>query len=188
MIQDENVNTLANSGNKYLSNQKYQCHSEIYQDVTYFALHSENKQAVSLFQEFAEMNVSSVNETGTLPPLEPFFSVVTKNVIVTALCVSINYINGTQIHTFTKHQVWEAHLARTKAAIVKLSQFVVQVQMKNPDLLRTCKQPSGFSLILSSALCCREAQHHCTQAARRAYSGHCTAQIPNIVDCIFCHY
>ncbi|CAL8354124.1 unnamed protein product [Gadus morhua 'NCC'] len=36
---------------------------------------------------------------------ETFTTVVAKNVILVALCISINYINGTLVHTFTKHQV-----------------------------------------------------------------------------------
>lgn len=44
LIHGHNVNTLANSGNKYPSNKKYQYNIEIYQDFTYFALHVENKQ------------------------------------------------------------------------------------------------------------------------------------------------
>ncbi|XP_056462485.1 odorant receptor 131-2-like [Gadus chalcogrammus] len=37
---------------------------------------------------------------------ETFTTVVAKNVIVVALCISINYINGTLVHTFTKHQLF----------------------------------------------------------------------------------
>lgn len=36
---------------------------------------------------------------------DAFTTAVTKNVIVTALCISINYINGILVHTFRKHQV-----------------------------------------------------------------------------------
>lgn len=58
LIHGHNVNTLANSGNKYPSNKKYQYNIEIYQDFTYFALHVENKQQqpVYLFQEFGEIH------------------------------------------------------------------------------------------------------------------------------------
>lgn len=121
------------------------------------------------------MTVSSVNETGPPPPpLESFLSVVTKNVIVTALCVSINYINATQIHTFTKHQVWEARLARS----------VRRLGSDWPALPPSGASPDGDSrlaedlqaafrlqrLILSSALCCS--------------SAHCPAHVPSIVACV----
>ncbi|KAM9859255.1 uncharacterized protein ACBR49_008394 [Aulostomus maculatus] len=53
------------------------------------------------------MNLSSVNGSVVLGRQgDNFASAVTKNVIVTALCVSINYINSTLIHTFRKHQVF----------------------------------------------------------------------------------
>ncbi|KAF3855735.1 hypothetical protein F7725_016458 [Dissostichus mawsoni] len=35
-----------------------------------------------------------------------FAAAVYKNVIVTVLCIAINYINGTLIHTFRKHQIF----------------------------------------------------------------------------------
>ncbi|KAI4826936.1 hypothetical protein KUCAC02_030366 [Chaenocephalus aceratus] len=50
------------------------------------------------------MNVSSLNSTS--PGSRSFAEAVYKNVIVTVLCIAINYINGTLIHTFRKHQVW----------------------------------------------------------------------------------
>ncbi|KAK1901448.1 Odorant receptor 131-2 [Dissostichus eleginoides] len=49
------------------------------------------------------MNVSSLNSTS--PGSRSFAAAVYKNVIVTVLCITINYINGTLIHTFRKHQV-----------------------------------------------------------------------------------
>uniref|UniRef100_A0A4W6BVE7 G-protein coupled receptors family 1 profile domain-containing protein n=1 Tax=Lates calcarifer TaxID=8187 RepID=A0A4W6BVE7_LATCA len=54
------------------------------------------------------MNVSSVNGTFTVAGTQrdTFTTAVTKNLIVTALCISINYINGTLIHTFRKHQIF----------------------------------------------------------------------------------
>ncbi len=58
------------------------------------------------------MNFSSVNGTSTVTGYQrdTFATAVTKNVIVTALCISINYINGTLVHTFRKHQVWNLFL------------------------------------------------------------------------------
>ncbi|XP_033977888.1 odorant receptor 131-2-like [Trematomus bernacchii] len=50
------------------------------------------------------MNVSSLNSTS--PGSRSFAEAVYKNVIVTVLCISINYINGTLIHTFRKHQIF----------------------------------------------------------------------------------
>ena len=44
-------------------------------------------------------NSSALLITGTLT------TVVAKNVIVVALCISINYINSTLIHTVAKHEV-----------------------------------------------------------------------------------
>ncbi|XP_071351576.1 odorant receptor 131-2-like [Trachinotus anak] len=54
----------------------------------------------------SDMNLSSVNGTFTAAgrQRDTFAGAVTKNVIVTALCISINYINGTLVHTFRKHQ------------------------------------------------------------------------------------
>lgn len=53
------------------------------------------------------MNLSSDNSTATVGPTrrDSFVSALIKNLIVTLLCLIINYINGTQIHTFRKHQV-----------------------------------------------------------------------------------
>ncbi|CAL8381358.1 unnamed protein product [Boreogadus saida] len=34
---------------------------------------------------------------------------VAKNVIVVALCISINYINGTLVHTFSKHEIFRVN-------------------------------------------------------------------------------
>lgn len=55
----------------------------------------------------SDMNLSSVNGTVTAAgrQRDSFTTAVVKNVIVTALCISINYINGTLVHTFRKHQV-----------------------------------------------------------------------------------
>ncbi|XP_049446217.1 odorant receptor 131-2-like [Epinephelus fuscoguttatus] len=54
------------------------------------------------------MNFSSLNGTSTITGsrTESFTVAVTKNVIVTALCISINSINGTLVHTFRKHQIF----------------------------------------------------------------------------------
>lgn len=53
------------------------------------------------------MNFSSVNGTSTVTgnQRDMFITAVTKNLIVTALCISINYINGTLVRTFREHQV-----------------------------------------------------------------------------------
>uniref|UniRef100_A0A8C9Z7X6 Odorant receptor 131-2-like n=2 Tax=Sander lucioperca TaxID=283035 RepID=A0A8C9Z7X6_SANLU len=55
-----------------------------------------------------DMNFSSVNDTSTVTEYERdnFTTAVIKNVIVTALCISINYINSTLVHTFRKHQIF----------------------------------------------------------------------------------
>ncbi|XP_008284655.1 olfactory receptor 52E8-like [Stegastes partitus] len=53
------------------------------------------------------MNLSSVNNTVSAAGQmrDSFTTAVIKNVIVTVLCISINYINGTLLHTFRKHQI-----------------------------------------------------------------------------------
>ncbi|KAG7236873.1 hypothetical protein INR49_000177, partial [Caranx melampygus] len=58
----------------------------------------------------SDMNLSSVNGTFTAPERQrdSFTTAVVKNVIVTALCLSINYINGTLVHTFRKHQIFSS--------------------------------------------------------------------------------
>ncbi|KAG7236582.1 hypothetical protein INR49_000767, partial [Caranx melampygus] len=58
----------------------------------------------------SDMNLSSVNGTFTAPgrQRDSFTTAVVKNVIVTALCLSINYINGTLVHTFRKHQIFSS--------------------------------------------------------------------------------
>ncbi|XP_067442131.1 odorant receptor 131-2-like [Thunnus thynnus] len=57
------------------------------------------------------MNLSSVNGTLTVigNQRDRFTTAVTNNVIVTALCISINYINGTLVHTFRKHQIFSSN-------------------------------------------------------------------------------
>ncbi|KAM7006153.1 odorant receptor 131-2-like [Tautogolabrus adspersus] len=55
---------------------------------------------------FSSLNISlsaSGNQRDT------FTTAVTKNVIITALCISINYINGTLVHTFRKHQIFNSN-------------------------------------------------------------------------------
>lgn len=69
--------------------------------------HSLLTKVMCLFQGFGVMNVSSANNTVSRNHRDTFLTAVIKNVVVTALCISINYINGTQIHTFTRHQVWK---------------------------------------------------------------------------------
>ncbi|XP_027135147.1 odorant receptor 131-2 [Larimichthys crocea] len=51
------------------------------------------------------MNVSSVNATGIVRYADSFSKAVTKNVIVVFIGISINYINASLIHTFSKHQI-----------------------------------------------------------------------------------
>ncbi|XP_023125833.1 odorant receptor 131-2-like [Amphiprion ocellaris] len=51
------------------------------------------------------MNLSSVNVSTAGYQRDTFTTAVVKNVIVTVLCISINYINGTLLHTFRKHQI-----------------------------------------------------------------------------------
>ncbi|XP_059184827.1 odorant receptor 131-2-like [Centropristis striata] len=55
------------------------------------------------------MNFSFPNDTlaGTWTP--NFTTVVTRNVIVTALCICINYINGTLIHIYRRHQIFNTN-------------------------------------------------------------------------------
>ncbi|XP_047438223.1 odorant receptor 131-2-like [Mugil cephalus] len=55
----------------------------------------------------SDTNLSYVNDSlnATLSQRDNFISALTKNMIVTALCISINFINGTLLHTFRKHQV-----------------------------------------------------------------------------------
>ncbi|KAM7401558.1 hypothetical protein PAMP_016865 [Pampus punctatissimus] len=57
------------------------------------------------------MNLSSVNGTSAVVGNQrDFFTIaVTKNVIVTVLCISINYINGTLVHTFRKHRIFSSN-------------------------------------------------------------------------------
>ncbi|XP_072308997.1 odorant receptor 131-2-like [Eucyclogobius newberryi] len=53
------------------------------------------------------MNVSSPSQNVSLQPYrDSYQSAVTKNVIVIALGLIINYINGMLIHTFRKHQMF----------------------------------------------------------------------------------
>ncbi|KAM3877674.1 odorant receptor 131-2-like [Diretmus argenteus] len=51
------------------------------------------------------MNVSSANVTVVVHYRDSFLKAVTKNVIVVALGISINYINANLIHTFRRHQI-----------------------------------------------------------------------------------
>ncbi|KAM6980510.1 odorant receptor 134-1 [Aplochiton taeniatus] len=54
------------------------------------------------------MNFSAAgsNTSSVVFARDTFSMAVTKNVIVVALCISINYINGSLVHTFSKHQVF----------------------------------------------------------------------------------
>ncbi|XP_056156939.1 odorant receptor 131-2-like [Lampris incognitus] len=52
------------------------------------------------------MNVSSTNVTVVVNYRDSYTKAVTKNVIVVAIGISINFINASLIHTFRKHQVF----------------------------------------------------------------------------------
>ncbi|XP_046882540.1 odorant receptor 131-2-like [Hypomesus transpacificus] len=49
------------------------------------------------------------NFTVVLMQRDTFETALTKNIIVVALCLSINYINSMLVHTFTKHQVFNTN-------------------------------------------------------------------------------
>ncbi|XP_062326382.1 odorant receptor 131-2-like [Osmerus eperlanus] len=49
------------------------------------------------------------NFTVVLMERDTFETALTKNIIVVAFCLSINYINSTLVHTFTKHQVFNTN-------------------------------------------------------------------------------
>uniref|UniRef100_H2S7Z8 G-protein coupled receptors family 1 profile domain-containing protein n=1 Tax=Takifugu rubripes TaxID=31033 RepID=H2S7Z8_TAKRU len=57
------------------------------------------------------MNLSSDNSSATVGPTrrDSLVTALIKNLIVTLLCLIINYINGTQIHTFRKHQIFNSN-------------------------------------------------------------------------------
>ncbi|XP_019963685.2 odorant receptor 131-2-like [Paralichthys olivaceus] len=71
-----------------------------------------NFKTVCAFSDAAlpDMNLSSVNGSFVVNESErdTFTTAVTKNVIVMVLCISINYINGTLVHTFRKHQIFNS--------------------------------------------------------------------------------
>ncbi|KAF7656733.1 hypothetical protein LDENG_00036780 [Lucifuga dentata] len=52
------------------------------------------------------MNGSTANVTVVIQYRDSFVKAVTKNMIVVALGISINYINASLIHTFCKHQIF----------------------------------------------------------------------------------
>ncbi|XP_065811461.1 odorant receptor 131-2-like [Labrus bergylta] len=52
------------------------------------------------------MNVSSANMTVVVRFPDSLSKAVTKNVIVVFLVISINYINASLVHTFSKHQIF----------------------------------------------------------------------------------
>lgn len=61
-------------------------------------------------QCYQKMNVSlGSNITQPKYLRDSFSSAVTKNVIVVGLCISINYINGTLVHTFIKHEIFKGN-------------------------------------------------------------------------------
>ncbi|XP_067089064.1 odorant receptor 131-2-like [Osmerus mordax] len=49
------------------------------------------------------------NFTVVLMERDTFETALTKNIILVALCISINYINSMLVHTFTKHQVFNTN-------------------------------------------------------------------------------
>ncbi|XP_071767386.1 odorant receptor 131-2-like [Centroberyx gerrardi] len=54
------------------------------------------------------MNLSNVGSNSTTAVYRDTISTaVIKNVITVALCISINYVNGTLVHTFNKHQIFK---------------------------------------------------------------------------------
>ncbi|KAM4612781.1 odorant receptor 131-2-like [Polymixia lowei] len=57
------------------------------------------------------MNLSSVGDNVTLVVnyWDKLTTAVSNNVIVVALCIIINYINGTLVHTFNKHQIFKVN-------------------------------------------------------------------------------
>ncbi|XP_071767385.1 odorant receptor 131-2-like [Centroberyx gerrardi] len=56
------------------------------------------------------MNFSSGSNVTTFVTYhDAFYMAVTKNVIVVALFITINYFNGTLIHTFKKHQIFNVN-------------------------------------------------------------------------------
>ena len=57
--------------------------------------------------DLSTLNESLVtgNSSSAVLLRDTFTTAVAKNVIVVALCISINYINGTLVHTFFKHEV-----------------------------------------------------------------------------------
>ncbi|KAK7155798.1 hypothetical protein R3I93_010455 [Phoxinus phoxinus] len=48
--------------------------------------------------------VGNITQANTLK--DSFSTAVAKNVVVVSLCISINYINGTLVHTFIKHEIF----------------------------------------------------------------------------------
>ena len=64
-----------------------------------------NWKILIILFSFEEMNVSSANVTVVLQYRDSFTKAVIKNMIVVVLGISINYINASLIHTFSKHQV-----------------------------------------------------------------------------------
>ncbi|XP_036387680.1 odorant receptor 131-2-like [Megalops cyprinoides] len=57
------------------------------------------------------MNFSAYNSTqsniSSTPLRDTFATALTKNIIVVVLCISINYINATLIHTFFRHSIFK---------------------------------------------------------------------------------
>lgn len=54
---------------------------------------------------FNRMNFTSGEKNVTVTYQETFVTAVVMNLIVVVLCISINYINATMVHTFNKHHV-----------------------------------------------------------------------------------
>ncbi|XP_074533738.1 odorant receptor 131-2-like [Halichoeres trimaculatus] len=85
------------------------------------------------------MNFSSLNGSSVMIPPDTFASGVTKNVIVTALCISINYINGTLIHTFRKHEVFHSS-----------SRYILFIHLVINDMIQLVM--AGLLYVISFAL------------------------------------
>lgn len=54
---------------------------------------------------FTGMNFTSEEQNETLNVQDVFTGAAGRNVFVAVLCISINYINATIVHTFSKHHV-----------------------------------------------------------------------------------
>ena len=76
-----------------------------------------------------EMNFSAgeSNFTVVLMQRDTFETALTKNIIVVALCLSINYINSMLVHTFTKHQVKQIHPLFSFLTLVDMFTYILYI-------------------------------------------------------------